>query len=415
MIQADVGLALIDHARGLDLAAHIAAAQPIEVTDPESLSFVDNGIGYVSLQGVLMRQQSSLGMGTSTVVAQRAIRTMAADESVRSIVLLIDSPGGTVSGTVELGQEVARTVAAGKPVYAVVDGMCCSGAYWVASQASEITATPSSKIGSIGVYMVLKDSSEAYAAAGVKVHIVKAGDFKATGEPGTEVTNDQLASIQTNIIDPTYKMFTEVVQRGRRMTREQVASVATGEYWQTAQAIQLGLVDAENDADAVVATIRKGFEMADAEKPRAATLAELKASIPGADNDFLVSQLEAGATVVEAMQSYCRVTAAALVAEKSAREAAEQKAAAVPSLEAVDGLKSSAGKQESDEEPRSELDSLMATFQAYVDVEYSKCRSKSEAYRRVVAKHPSLMIRLADEGTKFRDAKLTNPRQAAAI
>src|SRR5581483_9650939 len=111
-------------------------------------------------QGMLMKGQSSMG-GTSTVMARRDIRQAVADQDVAGILLAIDSPGGTVAGTDDLAAEV-RQARTSKPVWAAIDDLGASAAYWVASQTQRVTVnSPTALVGSIGTLQVIRDLSAA--------------------------------------------------------------------------------------------------------------------------------------------------------------------------------------------------------------------------------------------------------------
>lgn len=202
-----------------------------------------DGVRVIPVDGPLMKGWSKFG-GTSTVAVRGALRRAAGDDRVRAIVLRIDSPGGHVAGTDDLARDVARVVAGGKRVIAYVEDMAASAAYWVASQASEIVANPSALIGSIGAFVVLEDSSKAAEIAGVKVHVIQTGEFKAIGVPGAPITDEQVAAVRTEI-DALAELFFGAVASGRKskMTRKQVDAVADGRVWIAAEAKGLGLID----------------------------------------------------------------------------------------------------------------------------------------------------------------------------
>lgn len=94
----------------------------------------------------------------------------------------------------------------------------CSAAYWIASQADAIFATPSARVGSIGVLMPMLDESKAFEQAGLKVELFAAGKFKSIGVAGTSITDEQRAWLQAQV-DETYADFkAAVLARGRRIT-----------------------------------------------------------------------------------------------------------------------------------------------------------------------------------------------------
>jgi signal peptide peptidase SppA len=111
-----------------------------------------------------------------------ALKQASDDPMVDRFVLTVDSPGGQVAG-VDGVLDAIRTAKAWKPVSAVVEGMGYSAAYWLASQADELVATPLSELGSIGVVTAHVDLSGMYDDAGVEVTLVHAGAKKVDGNP----------------------------------------------------------------------------------------------------------------------------------------------------------------------------------------------------------------------------------------
>ena len=126
-----------------------------------------NGVAFIGIEGPMTKGDSKFG-GANTVRTRMAIRAAVNDKAVKAVMLMIDSPGGSVAGTAELARDVAAADNV-KPVYAHVDGMAASAALWVASQARRVFADPTAEVGSIGVVCVIEDSSAAAELAGVKV------------------------------------------------------------------------------------------------------------------------------------------------------------------------------------------------------------------------------------------------------
>ncbi len=169
----------------------------------------------------------------------RAVRRATADASVSRILLRFDSPGGMVSGTEELATTVGQANK-DKPVLALIDGMCCSAAYWVAAQARSVRAVSSTcEIGSIGVYSVLTDVTAMYRDMGVSVTLVTSGPLKGAGADG-RVTQPQVDAEQ-RIIDNLAKLFRGAIASGRG---RDLGHLATGETWLADDAQLLGLIDA---------------------------------------------------------------------------------------------------------------------------------------------------------------------------
>ena len=173
-------------------------------------------IAVLPVRGILSNRMGPLQQmsgSTSAEALQNALAQVVADPHVSAIVLDVDSPGGGVFGIQELADAIFAAKAT-KPVYAVANAMAGSAAYWLASQASEFIVTPSGLVGSIGVFSVHVDRSQADAADGVKRTLIKAGRFKAEGSDMEPLTDEARAAAQTQI-DVYYDQFTRSVARGR--------------------------------------------------------------------------------------------------------------------------------------------------------------------------------------------------------
>ena len=128
----------------------------------------------------------------------QALDTAAAANSIRNVLLVIDSPGGSVTGVPETAAKIAA-LAEQKNVFAYTEGMCCSAAYWLAAACDQIYSTSSAQIGSIGVYLALVDQSTRLANAGLKVNLIKDGSLKAAGAGFKELTDDERSHFQAQV------------------------------------------------------------------------------------------------------------------------------------------------------------------------------------------------------------------------
>lgn len=172
---------------------------------PTALTYtVENGVAVLPIQGAMAKglddfEKAYLGMTDMNEVVD-AIDAALADGSVRSIMLDINSPGGTVNGTPELAEAVASADAK-KPVVAFTDGMMASAAYFVGSQASVVLGTKSSNVGSIGTVLGFYDVTKMLEQWGVKAEVFTNADspLKATGWPGKELTDEQRAYLQQRV------------------------------------------------------------------------------------------------------------------------------------------------------------------------------------------------------------------------
>lgn len=210
------------------------------VPEPPALLSVENGVGVIGIRGPIIRSPDRLSRllfgATSHDDISAALQEASGRNDVRAIFLDIDSPGGTVAGTPELAAQVA-TVAEAKPVYAFSSGLMCSAAYWLASQAQAIYATPSARIGSIGVILPVVDSSEAFNRNGFKVEVFSVGKFKAMGTPGVSLTDEQRALIDGNLREVAQDFHAAVLARGRNIP----ASAMEGQDFSGKQAQRFNL------------------------------------------------------------------------------------------------------------------------------------------------------------------------------
>lgn len=210
------------------------------------------GIATISIAGQITKGDSSYG-GASSVRVRNAIRKAVNDDRVSAIVLQIDSPGGTVSGTGDLASDVAAADKR-KPVYTYFEDLGCSAAYWIGCQAREVFANPTAMIGSIGTVAVVEDTSGAYDKAGIKVHVISTGPYKGAFVDGAPVTDDQLKDLQREVDDLNQHFLTGVAT-GRRMKIERVRQLADGRVWIAAEAKTLGLIDEVASFDAAMTAI----------------------------------------------------------------------------------------------------------------------------------------------------------------
>jgi signal peptide peptidase SppA len=235
--------AMAERYHGLDIAAHIRQSM---ASPRPSLSAgyqtTPDGIAQIEIRGVMMKSPSSLDGGTSSVQARMQIRAARRDPAVLGVMLVMDTPGGTVKGNSDLCADVADFAAA-KPIYAFIEDMCASAGVSVASQATKRYANTDRAIyGSMGTYGVLVDSSAMAEKLGVKVHVVKAGEFKGVGEPGTAVTNAQLAEHQ-RLINAMNDDYVAMIAKGLRKSPAAIRELADGRVIFAADAVRAGLID----------------------------------------------------------------------------------------------------------------------------------------------------------------------------
>lgn len=218
----------------------------------ENMFAIEDGIAHIGIVGMMIKGVSKYG-GTSSVNVRRRVRESAADPGVKAILLHIDSPGGTTAGTAALADDV-KAANLSKPVHAHIEDLGASAAYWIASQASHITAERSSMIGSIGTIAYIVDTSGEFEQKGWKAHVISTGKYKGTGADGIEVNKDDLAYIQDRV-DTINEHFLADVAAGRGMTIEQVRDLADGRVHDADRAVAMGLIDGVQSLDDAVSEI----------------------------------------------------------------------------------------------------------------------------------------------------------------
>jgi signal peptide peptidase SppA len=179
---------------------------------------------------------------TSLKDVERDLATALADSAVRQVVLYVNSPGGAATGNAELAAAIkaGRSI---KPIAAFIDGMGASAAYWNASAAGKVYASPSAFVGSIGVIYMHANYAEALKDAGIEVTIVTHGARKGDGNPYRSLTGEALAAVQKQVAD-IGAQFDGAVAAGRGVSLATVREkFGQGQVFLAAEAQSRGLID----------------------------------------------------------------------------------------------------------------------------------------------------------------------------
>jgi len=202
-------------------------------------------IAIIYVEGVIVggRGQSNVFVeqgGTDQVIKQ--LHEARDDESVKAVVLRINSPGGSASASQEVGEEIKKMRAKGKVVVTSMGDVAASGGYWLAACTDKIYANSTTMTGSIGVYVPYANWEELYKKVGVYQEKIKSGPHKDILSPERAMTNEERVIIQV-MVDDIYNQFVGVVAEGRHMDESAVRKLADGRIYTGNQAKQLGLVD----------------------------------------------------------------------------------------------------------------------------------------------------------------------------
>lgn len=250
------------HMRGekIDIKALEAKiGRPLD--NPDQGYQVVNDVAIVPIHGVMAKRMnmfSQISGGMSTQLASRDLRAAAADPKVRGIILDVDSPGGTVDGTPELGA-IVRAVAEQKPTVAFASGTMASAAYWVGSAAQSVFISSGvNMVGSIGVISRHMDISRAQESSGVKTTLIYAGRYKAIANEFEPLSEAGRAEMQSQV-DYLYSQFVGAVAQHRGVPVSAVLDgMADGKVFVGEQAIQAGLVDGVSTMEDLIAMLSAG-------------------------------------------------------------------------------------------------------------------------------------------------------------
>lgn len=227
--------------RCLSTTIRAMAVDPDEEDDKDKpkISYV-NGVAVVPLYGVMMRNPGWLTYFGAVDVDHFAgmVKAAADNPACNAILLDIDSPGGSVTGTPEAAAAVmdARQK---KACMAYSGGLMCSAAYWVGAQAQGVYASRSAIVGSIGCYAPIYDYSKYYADMGVAVDVIRSGKYKGGNVDGAPVGDDYKANLQ-RIVDGFGAAFRADVKAQRSSVKDETME---GQEFLGSDAVGAGLID----------------------------------------------------------------------------------------------------------------------------------------------------------------------------
>jgi protease-4 len=218
-------------------------------------------VGVLVAAGNIMAGEQPPGViGSETMI--KLIRQARQDESIKAVVLRIDSGGGSAFASELIRRELELLKQSGKPLVVSMGSMAASGGYWIASLADFIWATPTTLTGSIGIFGAFPTLENSLNRLGIHNDGVGTTDVADAFRLDRAMNPVAARAIQSNI-EHGYQQFLSIVADGRAMTEQQVSAVAAGRVWSGGDAERLGLVDGLGGLDQAIDS--------------AATLASLKA------------------------------------------------------------------------------------------------------------------------------------------
>ena len=183
---------------------------------------------------------------SSTRIATLKALKQIEDREFPALIVRIDSPGGTVGDSQEIYSAIKRLKSKGCKVVASFGNISASGGVYIGVAADKIVANPGTITGSIGVIIRGNNLQELLDKIGIKFETVKSGLFKDILSPDKPLSEEGRALLQ-NLIDESYKQFTEAVSEGRNIPVDEVRKFADGRIFTGTQAKELGLVDEIGD------------------------------------------------------------------------------------------------------------------------------------------------------------------------
>jgi len=205
----------------------------------------DNKIVFIPINGMITTGTSSGSLfGSDTAISSQIadyLKQAEEDESIKGVILEINSPGGTVVATKEIADAVKKTKNV-KPVIAWIREVGASGAYWVASASNGIVADPMSITGSIGVTSSYLEFTGLMEEHGIGYEELKAGKYKEVGSPFRELKEEERRILNTKL-SIIQAHFVNAISENRDMPKKEVMELATGMFYLGQEAHENGLVD----------------------------------------------------------------------------------------------------------------------------------------------------------------------------
>jgi protease-4 len=232
--------------------------------EPEGRSFAGGtgAIGVVTIAGEISDGQS----GPGSAGAERITRLLdeALDDDLKALVVRVDSPGGTVTGSEAIRRAILRHKVKGIPIAVSMGNVAASGGYWVATPGNRIFAEPETITGSIGIFGVVPTFEDALAEWGVTTDGVRTTPLSGQPDLLAGLTPEADAILQASV-ESGYQRFLTVVSQSRGISRERADALGQGRVWDGGSARQLGLVDEFGGLDAALAWAAKQAKLGEDE------------------------------------------------------------------------------------------------------------------------------------------------------
>lgn len=186
------------------------------------------------------------------------------DESVKGVVLRVNSPGGGVVESADIYDAIrAIQIERNIPLYVSMGGMAASGGYYVSAPAEKIFVNRETITGSIGVIMESVNYAKLAEKYGIDFNTIKTGPYKDIMSGSREMKDEERAMLQ-EMINDSYERFIDIIEEGRGMTEAEVKKVADGRIMNGRQAIEAGLADEFGKTGDVIAALKEDYSLQNA-------------------------------------------------------------------------------------------------------------------------------------------------------
>ena len=219
----------------------------------QRVATTDKGVAVIPIVGSMSHRSTGIeamsGM-TSYTTLQKQFEAAFNDPNVGSILMDIDSPGGSVAGAFDF-RDYLMSKKGTKPVYALARDAMCSAAYLIGSTADKVYATQTARVGSIGVVAMHTDASGKMEKEGLKPTFISAGKFKTAGNPYEKLEGEKLKYLQDSV-DESYDMFINAVADARGIDKKVIRDTEARVYGGK-KAVEIGLADGIRTYESVLA------------------------------------------------------------------------------------------------------------------------------------------------------------------
>src|SRR3989338_3988481 len=222
-------------------------------------------VALIKIHGIITTQEDEFTLDDQAASDEiiKLIKKAEENPDVKAILFEINSPGGSAVASKEIADEIARVSSnVNKTTIAVIREMGTSGAYWIASSADLIIASPLSVTGSIGVISSYLEFNKLFDKYGINYRRLVAGKYKDIGSPFRNLTEEEQKILQTQL-DSVHDYFIKEISKNRNMSVDDVKKVADGLFYLGEEAQKLGLVDILGDKETAKELLKESLNLAD--------------------------------------------------------------------------------------------------------------------------------------------------------